>query len=45
MLLFYMILMKILTSYEPPDLDMMSYVTNSGGYGHYELKVLPMPEE
>jgi hypothetical protein len=37
LLVFYMVLMKILESYQPPKLDLLSYVTKSGGYGQYQL--------
>jgi hypothetical protein len=34
---FYIVLTRILQSYHPLELDLLSYVSNSGGYGEYEL--------
>jgi hypothetical protein len=35
--------MRILASYKPPEMDIMNYVVNSGGYGEYELMVRAIP--
>jgi hypothetical protein len=43
LLVFYVILMRILASYKPPEMDIMNYVVNSGGYGEYELMVRAIP--
>lgn len=45
LLAFYVILMRILTSYKPPEMDIMNYVVNSGGYGEYGITVRPIAAE
>jgi hypothetical protein len=45
LLVFYTILLRILASYKPPELDIMNYIANSGGYGDYDLIVRSLSEE
>ncbi len=45
LLVFYIILLRILESYRPPEMDVMRYVVNSGGYGEYQMMVRTIPEE
>jgi hypothetical protein len=45
LLVFYIVLMRILKSYQPPDLDLLSYISKSGGYGRYEILVQEMLSE
>jgi hypothetical protein len=43
LLLFYMSMMKVLAGYQPPALDLIAYVNNSGGLGHHEIIVQKLP--
>ena len=43
LLVFYMVLMKILESYDPPPLDLYSYILKSGGYGDFTLLTREAP--
>lgn len=45
LLIFYMNLMKVLAAYQPPQLDLASYVNNSGGVGKYEIIVQKLIEK
>ena len=45
LLVFYTILLRILASYKPPKIEIMDYITNSGGYGDYGLTVRSLSEE
>lgn len=39
LLAFYMTLMKVLAEYQPPELDLSSYVNNGGGLGRHQVVV------
>jgi hypothetical protein len=43
LLVFYVILMRILESYDPPPLDLYPYILKSGGYGDYTLLTREAP--
>jgi hypothetical protein len=43
LLVFYMTMMKVLAGYQPPELDLMAYVDNSGGLGTREIIAQKLP--
>jgi hypothetical protein len=43
LLVFYIVLTRILESYDPPPLDLYSYIVKSGGYGDYTLLTREAP--
>jgi hypothetical protein len=43
LLAFYMSMMKVLAAYQPPELDLIAYVNNSGGLGDHEIVVQKLP--